>query len=1180
MKKISLTAFLLALSLASEAFNVQGLKVEYTDSPLGIDVATPRFSWQMQDTQRGAAQSAYQIVVANEKGTEIWNSGKTASNVSLNIRYAGQALSPMTRYTWTVTVWNNKGEQEKATSTFETGLMSNSDKSQAWGGAQWIGGSQDDALTFFSQYLPVFRINATVQLDKKTKTREAGIVYGANDMRLMNRNKNILGVENAKNASYIKVVLNTAGLDKKDSASIDVYRVGYTLNDKADVPFASKKIAPELVNANNRYAAHSILVTSMHGTTSIYLDGQGTPLMKELHLNPMGVGGDYISFPQVGDVGFYVPAKQKATFVKASIDNYRDPYHTLATFANNEVVSGEMRLLTPVEHGAPMLRTEFATNGKQIAKARVYASARGIYEFFVNGKRVADDRLNPGSTQYNHTLFYQTYDVTSLLKSGQNAMGAVLSEGWWSGASTFAGENWNFFGDRQSLLAELVITYTDGTVQRVVTNPSTWKYSVDGPVRLGSIFQGEVYDATRDAAFNGWAEAGYNDSQWKQSVAVPLEGVISHEKASGFFAWPTPDNYSDFHLVSQLGKPVEQFTTLTAQSVKEVKPGIFVYDMGQNMAGVEQITFTGLKPGQKVYMRFAEVLYPDLPEYQQKNEVGMVMMENMRGAMEQDIYTAKSGTETYSPRYTYHGFRYIEITGMDHALPLSSVKGQVLSTVDKLSASYETNNKDLNRFFKNTQWSTLANVFSVPTDCPQRNERMGWSGDLSVFSPTMSYMFNGAEFLRRHLTALRNTQLANGDFPAIAPVGGGFGGPLWASVGITMPWQSYLQYGDIDALREHYPAMQRFIALHTTKYIDKDQDFYNFTDGIGLGDWLGFEVNKNDNSLLFDCYLVHELDIMIGAAKALGKTEDVAKYQAIRDHRAQFINDHYINPETGVTTGSGLGKQVPNPFGGVDGPKRKGVLIDTQTSYALPIVFNIINPALKDKFVKSFLNTVSRQSTADDGKTYPAYSLMTGFIGTGWISQALTESGHSDYAYRMLLNTNFPSWLYPVEQGATTIWERLNSYTKNDGFGGNNHMNSFNHYAFGSVTNWLMQNSLGIARDEAAPAFKHFFLQPEPDVTGGLTEARGHYDSMYGRIESSWNKTAQGFSYRFTVPANTTATLLLPVATDAKGKVVSKVLLDGQPLAKAKKQVTIGAVANGKLTIELPAGVYEFEADR
>lgn len=1159
MRHLFLLTILSAVSAVAQAFTVGRLTTEYTTTPLGIDDARPRFSWQMNDKTRGAAQTAYQISVSDEHGTEVWNSGKVNSSSSLNIHYSGKDLQPRTRYTWTVTVWNNaqQADTASATSWFETGLKSYFDNDKAWSGAQWIGGRNYDAYTFYSQYLPVFRLDATLQLDQKTKTTEAGLIYGANDIRLMDRNKNILGVENGRNESYVKVVLNIAPLLRGDSARIDIYRVGYTVGDKAGVPFASVKIPTTMLNKANCYRRHTIMLSSVNGTTNVWLDIWANKIVSNLNLNPMGRGSDYIAFPVVGDMGFYVPAGQKATFTTANVHNYRHQWHAISTVANNLTLSGKALFVTPEEHGAPMLRTEFATSGKQIAKARLYATARGVYEMFVNGRRVADDYLNPGLTQYNKTLYYQTYDVTPLLSEGRNALGAQLNEGWWSGGLTYVGDNWNFFGDRQSLLAQLVITYTDGTEQTVVTSPQTWKYTCDGPVRIGSLFQGEVYDATRDAAFSGWASAGYDDSAWRQAVTVPLEEVVSHEKSS----WPTPDDYSCPYLVAQVGKPVRRYTTLTAQSVSEVRPGVYVYDMGQNMAGVPSITFTGLTPGRKVYMRYAEVLYPNLPRY--GDNVGMVMMENQRAAMEQDIYVAKGGTETFSPRYTYHGYRYVEITGLPSPVDPASVKGIVLSSVDTLTAAYETSNADINRFFRNVEWSTLANVFSIPTDCPQRNERMGWSGDLSVFSPAMTYLFNGAEFLRRHLQALRDTQLGDGRFADIAPVGGGFGGPLWASVGVTVPWQSYLQYGDLYALAEHYPAMQKFIDLSLSKYIDKTDGYFKYNDGWGLGDWLGFEVKKNDNSLLFDCYLVHELDIMARAARALSKDADAARYEALRRQRVDFINAHFIDKATGKTA-------------------RDGKLIDTQTSYALPIAFGIVDSTMMDKFVGNFVNSVTRESTGDDGHAYPAYSLMTGFIGTAWISEALTRCGHSDLAYLMLGNTGFPSWLYPVTQGATTIWERLNSYTKTDGFGDNNHMNSFNHYAFGSVVSWLMQRSLGIARDELVPAFKHFYLCPAIDSTaGGLTEARGHYDSMYGRIESCWHNMGNRLVYRCTVPANTSATLLLPAQSYVKKKkLYVDAMIDGKPFKEWQKAFFFEPVGDNMLKIELPAGEYDFEVTR
>ena len=1124
-KFLFLSIALLSNLYASAKFDVTALRVEYTDTPLGIDVEQPRFSWQMQSMEYGATQTAYQISVKDSKGNETWNSGKIISNDALGIKYSGAALKRNTRYNWIVNVWGNDGTESQNSSWFETGLMSSSDKDISWGGAKWIGGNKTNAMTFYSQYLNVFKLKWGITLDKKTKTTHAGFLYGANDIRLMDKNKNILGVENKIGYSYIRVELNTSNIANGGYAMLDLYRVGYAKEDHNNIPLKSFEIPTNVVNKNNQYSRHNFELASMDGITEISIDGK--QIVKDFNINPMGKGGDYIAFPIVGDLGYEAIKGQKATIHDIQILNFRQPCAVISEESKDRTISAGRAFFTPNETGVPMLRTVFNTE-KQIQQARLYVTARGIYEFYINGQRVGNDFFNPGCTQYNKTQFYQTYDVTNLLHDGSNAMGAMLGEGWWSGAISYYDGNRNFFGDKQSLLAELIVTYKDGTEQRIVTNPISWKFNNNGPIRLGSLFHGEIYDATKEGKKNEWATASYDASTWTSSDEVALEGTISHEKCEFLGSWPCADDYSHFTLTAQVGKPVRPFITLTAKNMTEVRPGVYVYDMGQNMAGIPNITFKGMKVGQKIYMRFAETLYPDLPVY--KNNIGMVMMESQRSAMEQDIYISKGDeTETFEPHFTYHGYRYVEITGINNPLPNSDVKGVVLSSVDKIPADYETSNNELNRFFENVKWSTLANVFSIPTDCPQRNERMGWSGDLSVFCPTMSYLCDGTQFFRRHLQALRDTQEPDGAYAPVAPVGGGFGGPLWSSVGITMPYQSYLQYGDIDALKEHYASMQKFTDLMLKEYIDPKDHYYRGSTGLAdLGDWLGFEVNKNDNSLIFDCYLTYELQIMAKIARALGKETDAIRYENERQTRIKFINSNYINMRTGKTVGCGLGKEIPAPFVGLRGPKRKDILIDTQTSYAIPLAFDIVNDSIRPKFINNFLNSISRKSIGDNEKEYPEYSLMTGFIGTAWISIALSKIGNTDFAYKMLLNKNFPSWLYPVEQGATTIWERLNACTKDNGFGGNNHMNSFNHYAFGSVTNWLMQHSIGIAEDSKVPGFKHFILCPETDSIGVLQYAKGHYDSMYGRIESSWNANGNTMIYEFTVPANTSATVYLP----------------------------------------------------
>ena len=1128
-KRMGVACLGLAASLSAFAgFQVVNLLTEYTSCPMGLDEACPRFSWQMCSKERGAAQAAYRLTLTDGQGQIVWDSGRVDDSTSLAVPYAGTALRPETRYQWTVEVWNQKGKKQTATSWFETGLMETSDKAAAWAGARWIGGDSS-ALPFYSAYQSVFRICYSVEMEQR-----AALIFGANDSRLMDANKNILGQQQGKDQSYIKVELAY-----EDSATVHVYRVGYARQDRADQPLQSMGVPRSLINEANRKQPHAVELAMYTGHLVVSVDGDK---IGEMGLNPIGGNHDFICFPVLGDMGYEVPEGETARFTNVRVENFRIPRHALVVLEDVNV-SGERRLFTPKETGAVVLRRIFQAKEKP-AKARLYVTARGIYDLTFNGKRLTEtDYLNPGLTQYNKTLFYQTYDVTPWLQKGENSWMAQLNEGWWSGYITYDPTNWNFFGDRQSLLAKLVLTYGDGSTETIVTEPEGWEFSTEGPMRYGSLFQGEVYDARM-------AEP----TDWRPAEEVPLEGNIS-QGSNG--VWPAVDDYSRFRLIGQMGNPVRENRVITAQRLEEPRRGVYVYDMGQNMAGVPKVTFRGLKPGTRVVMRFAEVKYPRLPAYAGNED--MIMLENIRAAMAQDIYIAKGGVETYQPRSTYHGYQYVEITGIPQALPVSDVKGVVLSSVEEFTASYETSNPLLNRFFENVKWSSMANLFSIPTDCPQRNERLGWSGDLSVFSPTISYICNGAQFMRRHFRALRDTQEPDSAFAAIAPVGGGFGGPMWQSVGIVAPYQSYVQYNDVEAIREHYPAMKRYIEMVLRKYIDPVQGYYRGNDSSGdLGDWLGFEVWKNDNSLIFDSYLAYELALMERMAKALGETADAAYYAQQRAKRIDFINTYYIDPATGETIGSGLGGDAKH------GPKPKGVKIDTQTSYAIPLALGIVKEPVKERFTQHLVNTVTRESVGDDGKRYPAYSLMTGFVGTPWITWALSENGHVDEAYRLLTSTGYPSWLYPVTQGATSIWERLNSMTHEDGFGGNNSMNSFNHYAFGSVTNWLMQRSLGIARDEEKPGFQHFYLQPMADPTGALQYAKGHYDSPYGRIESSWEIKTDGVEYRFTVPANSSATLRL------RAKSLQSVLQDGGLIEKGAH------FADGQVEMELVAGRYRF----
>ncbi len=1186
MKKTIVYLFVFTLFIvlnANAQTRLQGLLTESAVTPLGIDVKRPRFTWQMSSTkERGASQTAYRIEVTDPKGALLWDSKKISSGESLNIAYEGGELQPATRYQWKVTVWDQKGKPLSAASWFETGLMNPDPNLSAWNGAAWIGGETED-LVLYAQYFSIFKLNYTLAISEGSN--RASFIFGANDPRLMDRHKNVFQLENKRDASYIKLELDISDVGKSPEAraKFNVYRAGYTNTDKPDVPFASFDVLASIINEQNKHRPHEIEIRDRWGNILISIDGNNVfAVPKEgpspvdqnrpvaVVVNPFGGNGAVNTFGMLGDMGFSVPAHQKAVFSNVVITNLRSPGHVLfredlsqpvydGIFAGNgaalnvkggkyEVTGGEggaFIVRDPSRNSMPMLRTQFKTGDKKIARARLYVTARGIYEMYLNGRRVGNDYYNPGLTQYPKTHMYQTYDVTALVKKGENALGALLGEGWWSGLLSFDAIV-NHFGDRQSLLAKLVITYSDGTNDVVTTNDQTWKYFNRGPIVYSSLDLGEVYDAGRETEIAGWDTPGYNDSAWKRSVKIPLEGTTYTDNTGKY-------DYAQMKLIGQIGNNAGVFKTLPARSVREVRPGVFLYDMGQNMTGVPRVTFANGKAGQKITFRVSEMLYPNLPE--SKNNVGMVMTENYRAALSQDIYVMKDGPQVFQPRFTAHGYQYLEITGIEKPLPLAAVEGVAISSVLNLTADYETSNAKVNRLWSNLVWSNVDNFLSIPTDCPQRNERMGWGGDISVFSPTATYVSNADQFFKRHMVAMRDMQLPNGRFTDIAPVGGGGGGVLWGSAGIIVPWESYLQFNDKAILEEHYQAMARYIDYLATT-INKDTGLS--TDGA-LGDWLGPQYSQLGPAFLVTAYHIYDLQIMMKVAEILGKKDDAGRFAKMFAERKAFFNSKFVNADRKTMAFTSRARGVP--------PEWK--LADTQTSYAVGLALGAFSSENVPFMAANLAETVKRRNVDDGGVLRGEYALMTGFIGTSWISQALSDYGQPDLAYRLLQNNQYPSWLYPVDQGATTIWERLNGYTTENGFSNNNSMNSFNHYSFGAVGRWMMAYSLGIQRDETSPGFKHFILQPHHDPTGQMTWARGFYDSMYGRINSSWKVSDGVLTYTATVPANTTATLYLPAASE-------KEVTEGGKNIEAARGIRFIKYENGTAVYELSSGNYSF----
>lgn len=951
----------------------------------------------------------------------------------------------------------------------------------AFEGAQWIS-VPSDSMALYADYLPVFKIgfDAAVSPALKDKSVKLGsFIFGADDPRLMNPDMNIYRLHNQPGESFIRMEIILSGHEETPD-SVAFYRSGYRPDDNPNRALAVLPIGKLKPGLNSFELAVNL------GHTDVWVNGEKRGYAG---LNPIANGGDYTAFPVLGKIGFQLSSSDKS--VGASdfiIDNltvrhYRQPSNVI--WRQSAPLTPGVLMSLPIR-SMPEMRTSLRLNpDKQLAKATVNATAMGIYDLLLNGERIHDEYYLPGSTQYNKTHLYHTFDITDRLKQGENELRVQLGEGWWSGPSTFVGENWNFYGDRQAFLGEIIIDYTDGSSERFVTTPANWEVSLDGPIIVGSFFQGEIYDARREENADGLrVKAAAPERQWIKPEMLSLAEAVA----------PVAGGWENLNLLPSFGDRVLPVDTLTAVSVTEPCKGVYIYDMGQNMAGVPYLSFTGLQPGQEITIRHAEVLYPDMPQYEPN--VGMIMTENLRAAMCRDIYIASgSEKEIFSPRHTLHGYRYLELTGLDAPLPLEAVKTIPVSSVHGFKAGFECSDSLVNRLWENIKWSTLSNFISLPTDCPQRNERLGWMGDISVYSPTATKIADVSALLRQYLQSVRDCQNENGKFPDVAPTGFGFGGFLWGSAGITVPWECYLQYGDTLLLKEHYPSMQRYVDYILREAMDPTTDLLVQNREWGdLGDWLSPEYDKTDKSLLWECYLIYDLRIMAEVARILGYDDEASRYGSLAEKRRKFFAETYVDPDTEKTRWSAFDSA------------KTGRVVDTQSSYALPLAMDIYDsPRFRDNFIAA----IERENVADDGTLCPPYSLMTGFIGTAWIEEALSKIGRDDVAYTLLTSTSYPSWLYPVTQGATTVWERLNSYTDKDGFGSNNSMNSFNHYSFGSVGNWLITRCIGITVSPDGEVT----VNPRPDPTGRITYARGWVDTPKGRVTSGWHREGDKIVY-------------------------------------------------------------------
>ena len=697
----------------------------------------------------------------------------------------------------------------------------------------------------------------------------------------------------------------------------------------------------------------------------------------------------------------------------------------------------------------------------------------------------------PGWTNYRALLYYQTYDVTAMLHKGQNAVGALLGDGWYASGLVTYQQRFNFGPPPLRLRAQLEIEYVDGTRDRVISDPS-WQAS-DSAVLRSDLYNGERYDARDEQP--GWDAPGFQaDKRWRPALRGDAPSA---------------------RLVSQNFQPIELEQTLKAKAVTSPSPGIFLFDMGQNMVGTERLLVRGPR-GTRVQLRFGEVLQPN----------GQLYVENMRTAGETDVYTLRGGgEETFVPHFTYHGYRYIEVTGYPGKPSLNAVAGLVFHTAAPFTVSFETSNATIQQLWKNILWGQRGNFESIPTDCPQRDERLGWMGDAQVFWRTASYDMNLAAFSEKFDADMRVAQSAEGNFSDITPRVGtvvGDGSPGWADAGVIIPFVAWTQSGDRRIVGEAWESMDRYLGLL------REQNPGFISHRQAYGDWLAIG-SKTPQDLIATAYWAYDAQLMARMAQAIDRPADAERYQKIFQHvRAAFLQQ-FVHSDGSVGSNS-------------------------QTSYVLALQMDLVPDHLRAVVARKLVSNLEAHQ----------WHLTTGFLGTPYIMEVLSNTGHSDAAYKLLLQNSFPSWGYMVKHGATTMWERWNG----DQMLGDPGMNSFNHYAYGSVGEWLYRYVAGIDLDPQQTGFHHFSLHPQ--FSSALGQGGATYDSVYGPIRSMWHYANNTVQWSATIPANTTASVSVPATATAT------VLLNGTALNAESPGVTKLSRTGGELRLELSSGTFQF----
>ncbi|HTU46395.1 MAG TPA: family 78 glycoside hydrolase catalytic domain [Bryobacteraceae bacterium] len=1037
------------------------LRCEYLENPLGIDAAHPNLSWQSDSTERNWRQAAYQILVATTPEAlrsgkpDVWNSGKQASGESVGIAYAGPALESRHRYYWAVRAWDQHGRvsQSDEPAWWEMGLLHHEDWNAQWiswnnprsqtelADVRWIWVPGQNALATLPQTIADFRL----PFDLPQKPQSAVLYVVARG----NFNAKVNGRESGSKKSWNE-------FDRED--------IGDELAAGANSIQITVTVPPPQVFSPQQPAAKTVPAALAAVLELTYADGT-------LERIPTGASaqagcGPLCAHSNGWEAHLQNGPEWKPADVVGSLDDRR--------FGDNPA---------PLPQPASLLRHEFALS-KTVQTARLYVTALGSYRMFLNGARVGHDVLTPDFTDYRKRVLYQTYDVTPLLVNGPNVIGAMLGDGWFASALTWVGHHYFFLPPPTRLLAQLDLTYADGTRDTISTG-SSWK-AAQSPILRSEIYAGEVYDARLEQP--GWDKSGFDDTHWTPAVVSD----------------PPPTAPS-----SQMSTPVQVTKTLKPESIITLANDVYVFDMGQNMVGWVSLKVKGAA-GTRVRLRFAEILNPDRTIYR----------ANLRNADATDTYTLRGGAEeTFTPHFTFHGFRYVEVTGYPGQPTLDSLSGEVLTSVPGDPVAQLTTSSTLvNKMWSIGIWGQRGNFLSVPTDCPQRDERLGWMADAAVFWRTGSYNFDIAAFSEKWMRDVVDAQTPAGAFTNVAPnvlPDATEGAPGWGDAGVIVPWTTWVQYGDTAIVRRSWDAMQHwmsFIQSANPDFIRRNKV------GPDFADWLAPD-RTTPKDLVDTAYWALIADMMSQMAHAVGKEDEARKYSAVFDNIRTAFQKQYIKENGDIASGS-------------------------QTSYVLALYVKLAPKELEQVMTDKLVNAIEARD----------WHVSTGFLGTPFLLFTLAEHGRADVAYRLLLNETYPSWGYMLSKGATTWWERWNGDT------GDPSMNSFNHYAFGSVLAWVYRSVAGI---DTAPGSGFHEIVIHPRLDAHISSVRAQYASMYGLIKTEWNGAPDGpFSMRVTIPANTSATVFLPQIPQAK-------------VTEAGKRIRARA-QEGSFVLRIGSGSYDF----